>query len=104
MGFLKDQYEKGNSNMMLHQNHNTSISKKMNYYIHNDLWYIRVRKDKNMEFINGDFVIINICLKKHNITKISFALETIENNVAPIDICQMHETRLNTKVNITYNL
>ena len=95
---LKDNFGKEKGLVELHGNQNPPISKKMNYYIDDDLWYIRVRKEKSNEFLHGDFVMINLDFKGKNVNKIIFSIETVSNKMAPIGVCSMHNNRLGTKV------
>ena len=99
---LQEKFGKDKTIVTLHHDQNPSISRKMNYFINNGQWYIRVRKEKGAELVQGDFVKINIDFSGMTINKIIFSIETKRNKLAQIGVCQMHETRLGTKV--SYNL
>lgn len=95
---LKENFSKDKSLVELYCNQNPPISKKMNYYIDDDLWYIKVRKERSGEFLHGDYILINLDFKGKSVNKIVFSIETISNKMAPIGVCPMHSNRLDTKV------
>lgn len=98
MATLKENYGEDSNRVELCNNQNPPISKKMNYFIHGDVWLIKVRKEKSGAFLHGDFVTLNIDFKGQNANKLVFAIETLSNKMAPIGVCPMHENRLQTKV------
>ena len=98
MATLKENYGKDSNRVELCNSQNPPISKKMNYYICNDVWLIKVRKEKSGEFLHGDYVTLNVNFKGQRVNKLVFALETMRNKMAPIGVCSMHENRLLTKV------
>ena len=104
IGFLRDNYGKDKKVASLFNNQNANISKRMNYYIDDNTWYIRVRKDKSKIFADGDFVLINLDVTNTGTNKIIFSIETRKSQLSRIKVCPMHQSRLNTKVNIAYNL
>ena len=95
---LKDNFGKDKSLVELYSNQNPPISKKMNYFIDKDIWFIKVRKEKSEEFLLGDYVMINVDFRGKNVNKIIFSVETLSNKMAPIGVCPMHNGRLGTKV------
>ena len=97
-GFLRDNYDKDKKAVMLQQNLNANISKRMNYYVDGDTWYIRIRKEKTLQFADNDYVTLNVDVTKEGVNKIVFSIETTKRKVSKIRICPMHENRLNTKV------
>ena len=102
-GFLRDNYDKDNKTVMLQQNLNANISKRMNYYVDGDTWYIRIRKEKAHQFADNDFVTLNIDVTKEGVNKVVFSVETTKRKISKIKICPMHEARLNTKVDHIYS-
>ena len=101
MSTLRENYGKDKKMITINDNQNPAISKKMNFYFNDDIWYIRVRKEKNLEFAHNDFFTINASCKGLSPNKFVVSIETRKNKMAPITVCQMHENRLGTKVNIT---
>lgn len=98
MAALKDNFGSEKDHVELEGNQNPPITKKMNFYINDDTWYIRVRKEKAGEFLHGDFVNLNINFRGQSVNKLVFAIETTANKMAPIGVCPMHGNRLLTKV------
>ena len=97
-GFLRDNYGKDKKAAVLCGGINGNISKKMNYYIDGDLWFIRVRKEKELLFVENDFVTIDLDVSKMGTNKVVFSIETMKKRISKVKICPMHENRLNTKV------
>ena len=81
---LKENFGKEKNLIELCNNQNPPISKKMNYFIDNETWFIRVRKEKSGEFLLGDYVVINLDFKGKSVNKIVFSIETMTNKMAPI--------------------
>ena len=98
IGFLRDNYGKDKSIASLFNNQNSNISKRMNFYIDGNTWYIRVRKEKNKIFADNDFAIINLDVSDTGTNKVVFTIETRKSQLSRIKVCPMHEVRLNTKV------
>ena len=97
-GFLRDNYGKDKKAATMFDNQNINISKRMNFYIDKDTWYIRVRKDKHKSMMENDYVIINLDVSNTGTNKVIFAVETKKSQLSRIKVCSMHENRLNTKV------
>ena len=99
MSTLRENYGRDRKMVSINDNQNPAISKKMNFYFNDDIWYIRVRKEKSLEFAHNDFVTINANCKGLSPNKFVISIETRRNKMAPIIVCPMHENRLGTKVN-----
>ena len=103
MGTLRENYGKDKKMITINDNQNLAISKKMNFFFNDELWYVRVRKERNLEFAHNDFITINADCKGLSPNKFVISIETLKNKMAPITVCPMHENRLGTKVNtLTY--
>ena len=96
--FLRDNYGKDKAMITLFDNHNGNVSKKMTYYIDKEIWFIRVRKEKNLLMADNDHVIFNLDVTKTGTNKVVFAVETMKSQISRIHVCQMHQSRLNTQV------
>ena len=99
--FLRDNYGKDKAMITLFDNHNGNVSKKMTYYIDKEIWFIRVRKEKNLQMADNDYVILNLDVTRTGTNKVVFAVETMKSQISRIQVCQMHQSRLNTQVIIS---
>ena len=100
--FLRDNYGKDHSLISLFNNQNGNISKRMSYYIDNEIWFIRVRKEKGAPLLDNDCVIINIDTSGTGTNKVVFAVETMKNQLTRIQVCPMHQSRLDTQVSLHF--
>ena len=98
IAFLHEKYGADEEIATINHGQNPMVSKKMNFYVHDNIWYIRVRKDQHKEFAYGDFAVLNFIGNGNAVNKLVFSVETKSNCLAPIVTCSMHERRLNEKV------
>ena len=98
LGFLRDNYGKDHTMVTLFNNQNGNVSKRMSYYIDNEIWFIRVRKEKGVTMADNDYVILNLDVSNTGTNKVIFSIESMKSQFSRIQVCQMHQQRLNTQV------